>query len=79
MGEPSSLNNEQKDLLRKAAEPGIASSDVTAENGKIGLKYTLKPNEVRFFEIKKIERKPDYGYDYDKVLAHKCIPDENAE
>ena len=77
MGEPSSLDKVQKDLLRKAAEPGITSSNVKTDDGKITLSYDLNPNELRYFEIKKINRRSDNGYDYEAVLAQKCVPDEN--
>ena len=77
MGEPASLDNEQKALLRQAAEPGITSSDKLANDGKISLSFNLNPNELRYFEIKKIKRTPDTGYNYEAVIAQKCVPDEN--
>lgn len=77
MGEPASLSNEQKMLLRKAGEPGIESSNKNTEGGKMNLTFDLKPNELRFVEIKKIKRKSDYGYDYEEVINQKCVPDEN--
>ncbi len=77
MGEPSSLNAEQRDILRAAAEPGIDSSNKISENGKISLNYRLKPNEVRYFELNKIKRNADRGYDYERVIAQKCVPDES--
>ena len=77
MGEPSSLDKVQKELLRKAAEPGITSSNIKTDDGKITLSYDLNPNELRYFEIKKINRRSDNGYDYEAVLAQKCVLDEN--
>ncbi|MBR4413565.1 MAG: xylan 1,4-beta-xylosidase [Lachnospiraceae bacterium] len=77
MGEPSSMNNEQKNLLRAAAEPGIESSNKIVKDGKISLAFNLNPNELRYFEIKKIKRTSDTGYDYEAVIAQKCVPDEN--
>ena len=77
MGEPSSLNNTQKELLRKAGEAGITSYNVKSTNGKITVSYVLKPNEVRYFEISIINRTPDFGYDYERVISAKSVPDEN--
>ncbi len=77
MGENASPDAAEKALLRQAAEPGIESSNVFAKDGKLNLSYKLKPNEVRFFELNKINRNPDFGYDYDAVMAHKCVADEN--
>ena len=77
MGEPASMNNEQKILLRAAAEPGIDSSNKLVKEGKLNLAFNLNPNELRYFEIKKIKRTSDTGYDYEAVIAQKCVPDEN--
>ena len=51
MGEPASMNNEQKNLLRAAAEPGIESSNKIVKDGKLNLAFNLNPNELRYFEI----------------------------
>ena len=78
MGEPASMNNAQKELLRKAAEPGLDSSNVFVSGSKLDLKFDLKENELRFFEITKINRCPDDGYDYERVISQKCVPDSEG-
>ena len=64
-------------------EDGYIYVDKTAliyklvKEGKLNLAFNLNPNELRYFEIKKIKRTPDTGYDYEAVIAQKCVPDEN--
>lgn len=70
MGEPSSLSKAEKELLKQAAKPGISSKNIVSENGNITLEYELLPNEVRYFEIKSIDRKSDSGYSYERVMKH---------
>ena len=77
MGEPSSLTGDEKILLRQAAEPGIDTCNINAQNGRLVISRVLKPNELRYFEIKTINRISDDGYDYEKVISQKCVPDEN--
>lgn len=77
MGEPSSLTGDEKILLRQAAELGIDTCNINVQNGRFALSRVLKPNELRYFEIKKINRISDDGYDYEKVISQKCVPDEN--
>ncbi|MBO4346563.1 MAG: cellulase family glycosylhydrolase [Lachnospiraceae bacterium] len=78
MGEPASMNNAQKELLRKAAEPGLDSSNVFVNGNKLSLKFDLEENELRFFEITKINRCSDDGYDYERVISQKCVPDSEG-
>lgn len=61
LGEPSSLNEEQIKLLQNAATPLVTSKRLSSD-GKAGLEFTVKPNGVIYFEIKKSELKPDRGY-----------------
>lgn len=68
MGEPANPTTEQLEIMRKVAEPGISTKNITATD-KLELEFELKPNELRYFEIKKTVRKSDTGYDYDRVLS----------
>ena len=77
MGEPSSPDEAGKKLLRKAAEPEIVSSSKIISGKKAELSFNLSYNELRYFELKKINRSSDRGYDYEAVISHKCVPDAN--
>ena len=79
MGEPASMNDSQKELLRQAAEPGISSSNVFVKGNSLNLEFALEENELRFFEISKINRSSDDGYDYDRVISAKCVPDSEGQ
>ena len=79
MGEPASLNDAQKSLLKKAAECGLKSGNVFAKDGKVKIDFTLSPNEVRLTEIKLITRCSDKGYDYERTINQKAVSEEEAD
>lgn len=78
MGEPASLTKEIADLLKISAEAGFESSNIESKNKEIKLDFILQADEVRYFEIKKIDRKPDNGYNYERVVAQ-IATSEKAE
>lgn len=69
MGEPASLTKETTKLLKISAEAGFESKNLVSTNEELILDLHLKADEVRYFEIKAIERKPDNGYNYERVIA----------
>lgn len=75
MGEPSSPDANQKAMLKEIAKPGFASSNLITDNGKILKSVCLNPNEIRFMEFKRIIRKSDSGYDYNKTIRQVAVPD----
>lgn len=77
MGEPSSLTRESTSLLKASAEAGIKTGTVTVSNGTINLEFEAEPNEVRYFEIKRINKTPDNGYDYERVISQVVTSCEN--
>lgn len=68
MGEPSSLSEKQKRLLRDSARPFPASRQMEAAEEKIQISLIVKEFGVVFFELQPVDRKNDRGYDYDRVM-----------
>ena len=66
MGEPSSLNDAQKDILKRAAVPLIRTD---RSNGKVS--FDVKGNGVIYFSLKPNKITPDRGYDYERVIGRK--------
>ncbi|MBO7449984.1 MAG: xylan 1,4-beta-xylosidase [Clostridiales bacterium] len=64
MGEPSSLSESQKDILRRAANPLVSSS---RSDGK--LSFNIKADGVIYFTLKPNKITPDRGYDFDLVTG----------
>lgn len=67
MGEPRSLSNEQKELLRAAAYPFISSERLIA-SGELTLEFNIAEFGVEYFELSPAPLTPDRGYDYDRVF-----------
>lgn len=68
MGEPANLSTEQLSLVKEHAVPLIKSESIVSTELEIDISFKLKPNAVIYFELKKIERKSDRGYSYDRIL-----------
>lgn len=68
LGEPANLSKEEKDLLRSAAKPLVSSENVAPADGTLNVKVNLSENAVVYFEINKINRVFDRGYDYNRVM-----------
>lgn len=69
LGEPSSLNANQLELLRQEARPFINSETLTAVDGEIDLKLWLESNAVVYFELSKIKTASDRGFDYERTTV----------
>ncbi len=69
MGEPSSLNASQKEILRAGAYPFVSSETVKASSG-IKLSFNLKEHAVLKFELTSRSLKSDRGYDYNRVMQY---------
>lgn len=68
MGEPASLTEKQKKLLREEARPFICSRRVKAEEGSLEIMMDIKENGVVYFELMPVETRKDRGYDYNRVI-----------
>ena len=70
LGEPSSLSPDERELLRRSAQPLVSSS---RSNGTVDIE--LDPNAVIYVDLKPNKITSDRGYDYDRVMkvqTHKC-------
>ena len=84
MGEPSSLSEKQKKLLKDSARPFVSSRRIGtqeavsgqetpgAETGrKVQVSLQLKEFAVVFFELDPAYPAGDRGYDYQRVMQQK--------
>lgn len=71
LGEPSSPNAEQLELLRRAGQPLVTSARLCADGGRpVALDVELKENALVYIEVRPSVVTPDRGYDYDRVMGH---------
>lgn len=68
MGEPSSLSQEQKLLLREFANPFIQSSRLKADWDTVCMQLELEPMAVVFFELEEAPKASDRGYSYQRAV-----------
>jgi len=71
LGEPASLSEEQRKLLRDHSRPMIASRRLRAEANKLTLDFNVKEHGVVYFELQPVCQKSDRGYDYERVMQFK--------
>lgn len=64
MGEPSWLSIEETKILKDSAQPTIHTELVTASASTISFSILLQPWAVMWFQLKKIKRNRNRGYDY---------------
>lgn len=69
LGEPAYLKEEQKKLLRQAAQPLIKTERLNPEGAHLHIALSLKRNAVVCFEIRICRCRPDRGYDYGNAAA----------
>ncbi len=55
MGEPSSLSEEQKKLLKEAAKPFVEADRAAVQDGCAQVNITARENGVVYFEVKAVE------------------------
>ena len=68
MGEPRSLDERQKKLLREAARPFVTDRRIKAAEGKIRMSLMVKEHGVVYFELYPVRAAGDRGYDYERVM-----------
>ena len=68
MGEPKSLSEEQKEILKRAAVPAVKSSRLDSKDGNV-IEFKADPNSVIYFSLKKSEVTSANGYDYSRVIG----------
>ena len=70
LGEPSSLSEKQKKLLREAANPLITSSRVYPDSRNAEIKLNIREHGMVYFELAPVVTKSDRGYDYRRVMQY---------
>jgi len=70
LGEPQSLSEAQKKLLREAARPTIRSMRVEKSNQQLSFSIEVEENGVLYLEIQPIRGISDRGYDYKRVMQY---------
>ena len=70
LGEPSSLSEKQKKLLREAANPLITSSRVCPDSRNAEIKLNIREHGMVYFELAPVVTKSDRGYDYRRVMQY---------
>lgn len=73
MGEPSSLSDRQKKLLRESARPAVSSVRKGQTDGKVEVVLQVKEHGVCYFELNSICGQSDRGYSYDRVMQSKTL------
>ncbi len=75
LGEPKHLMPEQKQLLREAARPFVASTrllpEETAQGTCLNVQFSVKEHGVLYFELKPVCDGGDRGYCYDRVMQRR--------
>ena len=79
LGEPSSLSEKQKKLLREAAKPLIYSKRVRADGSKAEIKLNIREYGVVYFELAPVAKKSDRGYDYCRVMQYEAVEMDHKE
>lgn len=70
LGEPSSLTEKQKKLLKEAARPLLSSRRVEASEKKVRVVLGIQEHGVVYFELQPVTTKGDRGYDYNRVMQY---------
>lgn len=71
LGEPANPTREETSLLREVAHPFLTTTNLKVEEGEIQLSLHLTKNAILAFELRKVERCQDAGYDYERVISQK--------
>lgn len=69
MGEPSSLSQRQKKILREAAVPAVQAKRQQARDGVLTVTLQVREHGVVYFEVSAAELTPDRGYAYQRVMG----------
>ena len=71
MGEPSSLSEAQKKLLKEGAKPFVETFREHLVDGKVQISLMVRENGVVYFEVFPVKDGSDRGYSYQKVVRRK--------
>ncbi|MDO5155129.1 MAG: glycosyl hydrolase [Eubacteriales bacterium] len=68
LGEPSSLTEKQKDLLKSSARPYIEAERIVTSVENVSVSLKLRKNGLVYFEVEQITPQEDRGYSYERVI-----------
>ena len=71
MGEPSSLSEAQKKLLKEGAKPFVETFREHLVDGKVQISLMVRENGVVYFEVFPVKDGSDRGYSYQKAVRRK--------
>ena len=69
MGEPSSLTEKQKKLLKEGARPFVEADRKKLTDGAAEVCLTVRENGVVYFEVSAVKAGGDRGYCYKRVIG----------
>lgn len=68
LGEPSSLDAVQKQLILDCAKPFVSSRRLKASGEELQISFMIREYGVIYFELRPVETGSDRGYDYARVM-----------
>ena len=68
LGEPSSPDQRQKELILACARPFVSSGRAKASGEQVEFSLSVKEHGVIYFELQPVETTSDRGYDYNRVM-----------
>ncbi len=64
MGQPSNPSQEQVNFIKQCARPHHHSQSIESQNGEAVIEMALEPNAVMYFELNKVDKECDRGFEY---------------
>ncbi len=71
LGEPANPSIPEIEFLREVARPRVQTDGVTVSDGRVEIELTLAKNAVVSWELRRIVRQQDLGYDYERVMGER--------
>ncbi len=71
LGEPANPSISETEFLREAARPRVQTDGVTVSGGRVEIELTLAKNAVVEWELRRVVRQQDTGYDYERVTGER--------
>ena len=72
MGEPSSLTERQKKVLKEGAKPLAETARRQVQDGMASVELYVRENGVVYFELQQIKAGGDRGYDYARTIGKRA-------
>lgn len=72
MGEPLSLSERQKKVLKEGARPLVETVRRSVQEGKASVELCVRENGVVYFELQQVKVGGDRGYDYARTIGKRA-------